>query len=216
MARRLLEHLEEGVRGVAVHLVGAVDHHDPPAALRRRQVQEGADIPDVVDDDLGAQPPAFLVIAALDGEQVGMAACGDAPEHGMVGVDSKGLGRPLERPGAAARGQDETGEAEGERRLADAFGAGDEPGVGEMARAASLDERALGGRVAHELRIGPGRRRDLGRCVGPRRQSSTPRRSRKAAQIKAWVSASVPLASITTQRKGSRRAMSRKPSRRRR
>ncbi len=52
--RRLFEDLQQRIRRVAVHLVGAVDNHDAPAALGRGQPQKRADLARIVDDDLGA------------------------------------------------------------------------------------------------------------------------------------------------------------------
>ncbi len=81
LGRRLLQDLQERVGGAAVQLVDAVDDDDAPAAGGRLQVHEGAELADVVDDDLGAKAVALLVIAALDGQQVRMAAAGDLAEY---------------------------------------------------------------------------------------------------------------------------------------
>ncbi len=94
--------------------------------------------------------------AALDDEQVGMAAGGDAAEHGMVGRDGErfGLRRRAEQPAGRRPRPAETREAIGQRRLADAARPGDQPGMRQPAgvegRAAPL--RPPRGRAARGSR----------------------------------------------------------------
>ena len=125
--RRLFQHLQQGVLGVAVHILRAIDDDDAPAALRGRQPQEGDRIADIVDDDLAAQLAGLGIDRPRQDPQIRMAAAGDAPEDGMLRdrVSSPaGGGASNERIGLAGfAGQQESGEAIGERRLADALGA---------------------------------------------------------------------------------------------
>ena len=132
--RRLLQHLQQRVGGVAVEVLRAVQHHHAPAALGRRQAQEVGDAADVIDHDLAAQPPALLVPGALDRQQIGVRSGGDAAEHRVGGIEA-------ERRGAAA-GEQAAGEAEGERRLAHALRPGDQPGVVHPPRAHRLQQIA--------------------------------------------------------------------------
>ena len=62
-----LEDLQQRVRRVAVHLVGAIDDDDAPTPLSRGQSQKDADLTRVDDDDLAAQAAAPRVVGALDG-----------------------------------------------------------------------------------------------------------------------------------------------------
>ena len=124
-ARRLFEDFEERVGGVAVHLVGAVDDDDAPAALGWGQPQKGTDLAGILDDDLATQPPAARVISALDRQEIGMpagghpakgSAVGSDRQPGCIGSAEKAAGRTL----PACVRQHEPGEAKRQRRLADA------------------------------------------------------------------------------------------------
>ena len=217
LLRGLLQHLQQRVGGVAVERVGLVDDDDAPAALRRRLRQEGADGADVVDDDLLAQPLAPVVEAALDGEQVGVAAAGDPAEDRALGWNGKVVRR---RAGGPWAGEEEAGEAEGERGLADAAGAGEQPGMRQPARCGRGEQGALRRLLAEQLGVHPRRRPRLGGGLrgSPRAHRATrggtgPRRARTCARSSAATASGDPLASTTTQRSGSSRAMARKPSR---
>jgi predicted pyridoxine 5'-phosphate oxidase superfamily flavin-nucleotide-binding protein len=147
--RRFLEDLEQRVGGIAVHVVGAVDDDDAPAAFRRGETQEVRDLARVVDDDLVAQHPlarlgigrriALLplvrVDAALDGQEVGMTARGDPAEDGIVLRDGE---RGWRRRGEKiwprrALGEQVAGQAKRQRRLADAARPAEDQGVGQPA-----------------------------------------------------------------------------------
>src|SRR4029077_13295348 len=98
----------------------------------------------------------------------------------------------------------ESGEAIGERRLADALGARQQPGMGQPARACALEERALRGPLVDQRRILP----------RLHHATSRPSLALTAALTWAQVAASSPAASMTTQRSGAAAAMARKPCRR--
>src|SRR5215472_7156051 len=122
MTRRFFEDFEQRVCRVAVHRIGAVDHDDAPAALRRRQMKEGADFANVVDDDFAAQTLAARVEGTLHGEQVRMTAGSYAAEgaalrrHGEARLH--GSAEHVE-PGTLTRTrQHEAREAKCQRRLA--------------------------------------------------------------------------------------------------
>ncbi len=129
---RLLELLEEEVRGLLGHAVGVLDDDDPVPADGRRVVRAAHDLAHVValdDDALGRQHV-----------QVGMAARLDLDARGLVAV---GVAR------------DEGGrERVGEVRSPGTGRAGDEPRVGHLARPGA---RGLGGRTEDARSPAPAR-----------------------------------------------------------
>ncbi len=109
-------------------------------------------------------------------------------------------------------GEHEARHAVGERRLADAARAADQPGMRHALTAIGVEERLLGARMAVE-RQGPARMRDVGRVHAHEAASiggaAGLSRAFTAAQTNsATVAGSAP-ALITTQRLGSRSASSR-------
>ena len=211
---RFLQRLENGIGGVAVHVLGAVDDDHPPAALGRRQAQEGADATDIADDDLAARLLAFLIIAPRQGLEVAMAAGGDPLEHRMFGRDVKARGRACEQVPLGGPGKHETGEAISQGRLADAAHPRYQPRVVQPVGAIGPEQRTLGLAVADEFGIGVRWWRRYG--FGVVHRKLTPRRSPTVARIFASTSSMAPSALMTAHLSGSRRAMSRNPSRRRR
>src|SRR5215831_8603709 len=140
-----------------------------------------------------------------------MAASGDLAKRRCVGgnLDAGRASKEI----AAAAGQDEAGEAEGERRLADAARARDQPGMMQAPRLPGAQQSCLGGSVADEDGI-LARRRDA-YLVG-HDANVTPSRRLTAARMADWTASGSWRASMTTQRCGSLAAIARKPSRRRR
>ena len=175
--RRLLEDFEERIGGVAVHLVGAVDDDDAPAALGRGQPQKSADLAGVLDDDLAAQPAAARVVGALDRQEIGMPARGhpakDAAVRGnrqpafaditLIGsiIPEQPAGRALPCPVR----QHETRKAKRQRRLADAARPAQQQRMRQPAGLEQLPQRTLGGFVADEIGVRARRRRRSGRGV---------------------------------------------------
>ena len=51
------------------------------------QPKKAGDLARILDHDLAAQPAAPRIIGALDGQEVGMAACRDAAKHPALGID---------------------------------------------------------------------------------------------------------------------------------
>ena len=104
VGRRFLEDFEQGVGGVAVHVVGIVDDNNPPAALRSGQAQEPADAADVIDHDLGARPALPVLHLPVDGKEIRMAPRNHATEYRIV-LDTSPvvLDRELEAPVTGVR-----------------------------------------------------------------------------------------------------------------
>ena len=86
-----------------------------------------------------------LVPLALDGEEVGVAADGDAAEGGV--------GRVVRVAGRVGGREEAAGEAVGQGGLADAGGAGEQPGVVHAAGADGVLEGGFGGLVAEQDRV---------------------------------------------------------------
>ncbi len=85
-----------------------------------------------------------------------MAARGHAAEHRMLGRDRQRIGLAAERRTSRRQprlGQEKAGETKGQRRLADALGPGDQPGMGQPARVKGRKQQRLGGGVADQLRV---------------------------------------------------------------
>src|SRR5581483_10454746 len=78
--RRLLEHFEERVGGVRVHVVGWVDDGDAPARLAAGRAEERYRPADFGDGQLGAVAAGVLVKRPLQREKVRMRPVGDAAE----------------------------------------------------------------------------------------------------------------------------------------
>jgi hypothetical protein len=123
--RRLLQHLEQGILGIAVHILRAIDDDDAPAALRGREAEESDCIAHIVDDDLAAQLAGLGIDRPHQDTQIRVAAAGDAPEDRMLRIEFQPGGRRRVEEGigpAGFAGQQESGKAIGERRLADPLG----------------------------------------------------------------------------------------------
>ena len=78
-----------------------------------------------------------------------MRAGGDAAEHRV-----RRLQRQVRFRRCRHTGQQAAREAVGQRGLADAVGAGDQPGMVHPTRAHRLEQRGLGGFVAEQVRVG--------------------------------------------------------------
>ncbi len=195
--RRLLQRLQDGVGGVGVEVVGRVDDGHPIGGAARRLGKERRQRPRLVHRDRLARLGVRVV--ALQHQQVGMGAAGDLPEHRIARVRTQQA-----KPGLGPRAQQSAGGAVGERRLADALGSHEQPGVVQASALQRLQEGALRAVVALEPR-GVAGMDELGH-QGASRLST-------AAQIAASTASTGCAASITTQRSRSTRAMARNPSR---
>ena len=226
VCRRFLQYLQDRVGGVAVHLIDTVDHHHAPALAGCRLVQETGDAPSILDDDLAAFLLGAFVDAAFHAQQIGMAGRRDLPEHGAGGIDFKiargqivgrrritEQGRTVVRFAADTAIQGEAGDAVGETRLADPGRAGDQPGMRQFPALTGGQEGRLRRLLSHQQRVGAGLRPGL---IFRAHDLSSPKRVATASRIAVATVSISAVASITTQRSGSCRAISRKPSRSRR
>ena len=157
---RLFQGLEKRIGGMAVHILGTVDDDHPPAPFRRRQGEEARDLADVGSDDLCAQALAAIVELALHGEEVRVPARGDTLEQGVGGVGPKPLSgirilaeQTVLRGVLPAPGEKPAGEPVGQCRLADALGAGQQPGVMHAPGPRCLHQDVFRPGVALELGI---------------------------------------------------------------
>ena len=151
--RGFFDDFQHRVRRIVVHLVGGVDHGDPPAALRGFQREEVAQRPRVVDDDAAAHPVglAARVGGALDGGEVGMARRRNAAEDRTIGSHAEAaVARRLPR-------QHVTGEPIGQSRLADPARAGEQPGMVKRPAGEGARQGRFGRPVPEETRVGAGR-----------------------------------------------------------
>ena len=145
--RWLLQAFEQGVGGVPVHLLRRIDDHHPPAALARREREEGVGGPHIVHHDLGAEPPP-VAEAPFDDREVAVTAGCDSSEDGMFRWHRQSV--------AAApfpTGEHETRESVSQCRLTNAAWARDQPGVGEPAALPCLHEGAGSALVPDEMRV---------------------------------------------------------------
>ena len=145
---RLLEDLEQRIGRFGVEIVGRIDDADAPAARPRRTAEE-----------LAARRASSTAISllmrlglgiesALDDDEIGMAARGDAAGHRRIRGHMK---RRADRRPSTDRDSG-AGSAPGDRpgRLADAARPGDQPGVMHPARAILAQQQLLGALVAEE------------------------------------------------------------------
>src|SRR5215472_13224715 len=146
--RRLLENLEQRIGGVAVHFLGAVDDDDAPTLLCRGQPHKAGDLAYVLDDDLAAPPTSPRIIGALDGQKVSVTARGDAAERIARGVYRQpGIGT------IAGLREQEAGEPEGERRLADTARPGQQQRMRQPSSFRKPSELSFGVLVAQQIRV---------------------------------------------------------------
>jgi hypothetical protein len=185
-------------------------------------MEKRAHAADALDIDLGALLAALLIDAELDAEQIAMAAGGHAGEHGISFIQRKAVVNAVgEETHALWPGHKMARQAIGQRRLADALRAADQPGSGDGARRGGLGQATLCFAVPQQTRIGARRRRQgLGMVfmqpgIGGFLGRAHSRRSETAAAILPLMASSGPSASTTTQRSGSAAAISRKAVRRR-
>ena len=207
--RRLLQNLEQRVGGVGVEFVHRIDDADPPAGDGGGRTEKRNRLARFIDGDDAPHHP-FVVGGALQRQQAAMAARHHLPRHRMIGIEVE-AGRALHRrQRRLGIGEHELRHAVGQRRLADALRAADQPGMRNLAALVGTQQRRLCRRMAVEPR-GLARRRHHGVALGLARAhartvwlaSLLSRRSCTTAQIRAATVSASALASISTQRCGS-------------
>ena len=212
--RRLFQSFQESVGGILIEIVGAIDDDHAPTPLAGAVAEKGTQAPDLVDADPLRIAFGALVPRAAQQEQVGMGLRRYSPEHRMLGADCRDATSGL----LVAEGEHLTGKMIGERRLADAFGTDDQPGMVQPAALEGLLEfgtRRVVAEQAVDLAWGREAVKPVGLVAGNTRLfGRSPRHGRKRAATASHTSsatrASGLVASITTQRFGSSSAMSRK------
>jgi hypothetical protein len=148
--RRLLDDLEERVSARRVEVVGGVDDADAVAALPRRRGEKVKRAADVVDGDLLRIALVVLAQAAPDDREIGMGTGRDLPRRRVLRVDRKRRAAGRRR---VAMGEEEARDPIGERRLADALRAADQPGMVKAPGSERIEERRLGLAMAEERRL---------------------------------------------------------------
>ena len=173
--RRLFEDFEEGIGGIAVHLLRAVDNDNPPPLLRRGQPEKTGNRARVLDDDVAAQPAAPRIIGALDGQQIGVAAGCNPPEHAALGLDREPappcFAEHLRRE-VSGTGEQEASEPKCKRRLTYTARSAQQDRVRQPSRLNEPAQLALGFLVTGEHRVLPRREhawRSVVRCPSPSR-----------------------------------------------
>src|SRR3984957_8096953 len=158
--RRLFKHFEQRIGARFVEFVDGVDDSDAPAALARRGAEKRHGAADVFDRDLLVQY-TLVVERALEDEEIGLALCRDVARHRVLWIDGERHSlRDFGRRRVGVR-QHEARQPVSQRRLADAFWAGDQEGVGNTAAAIGGKERRFGAGVAEQY-AGRARMRHFG------------------------------------------------------
>jgi hypothetical protein len=91
-------------------------------------------------------------------EQIGVRACIDQRPARGIGRHLETLRPAAEQPALRLAGEKEAREPPGQRRLADATRAGQQPGVVQPTAAVRRQQRLLGRRVTNQPVAAPGRR----------------------------------------------------------
>ena len=144
--RRLLQQLQERIGTGWVELVRRVDDQHLEAVTGGRGVQRQVGVADLVDGDVAGKLAGLRVERPLQDLQVGMRPVRDHAEDRMVGLGSGAL--------VVGAGEQAAGEAVGERGLADAARAAQQPGMRQAAALPGAEHGALGCLVAEQVRIG--------------------------------------------------------------
>ena len=172
LLRRLLDELQQGVCGGGVEFVRRIDDGDAPAPGACRLAEEALRLARVVNRDLGLEALVLEVHGALDDEQARMGAGSHLAEGRLLRCDVERAVCPrlLRRRDL----QQELGEAVGERCLADAAGARDQPGMMQLAGLVGLQQPRLCRRMAEEFGGAAGVPGDLARVLEILRHQSAP------------------------------------------
>ena len=214
--RRFLQNLEQCIGCGCVQVIGAVHHAHPPAAIRRRRGKHVQRTPHGLDRD--HRGSGLLV------------GCGLPAQHDEIGVrqiadQPRGLPRRIDIQSvsgwrrAALEAEQLLGYHVGESCLADPFRAADQPGVMQLALSQPLKDGGLGivvpdevrgltrmGKACQPVRFIPG---FIAHDSAPAASACCSSRASTADHARSSTAGGSRLASTTTQRAGSRSAMSR-------
>ena len=214
---RLLQRLQQRVGGVDVELVGGIDDHHAPGALRRRQPQERLEPPHLVDGDARRDPLGAHVVGPAQHQQPRMRQRADLARGGVSGAISRlcpAGSRSLAAPARAAPDDRPASPCRSPpaRRAArrDACGRRQRPAPAPARRPRGRQGARLA-RVREALEaVGLGQRLVFLQCRRAGHQG-TPRKSRRSTwpQISAAIVSGAPAPSTITQRCGSASAMAR-------
>ena len=216
LPRRLLENFQQRVGCVGIQLVDGIDDADPPSFHRRGRTEERDRLARLVDRDDGAHH-ALVVERALERQQSAMGAGGDMASHRMRRIDLQRFGALHLGCQRIAMREHEPRHPIGQRRLADALRAADQPGMRNPPAAIGVQQRQFG-LAMPEQRHGFARMRDGSGCLSLAgaharlatfETSNSRKRSRTAVQTLAATAPAAALASISTQRCGSAAAICR-------
>src|SRR5690606_11454651 len=74
-SRRLLQRLQERIRGIAVHIIGRIDNNDAPGMVRCRSGKKMRDPADFLHRNARLELPGLLIEASIDMQYGGMHPC---------------------------------------------------------------------------------------------------------------------------------------------
>lgn len=138
--RRLLQNLQDGIRGIAVEIVGRVDDDDTPVAGARGLGKEMPCPPHLIHGDRGFDAAGLLIHRTRQMQQIMGSTGSDLPADERLRI---GVSKEIRCGCGIGMGQHMIGETEGERRLADALRSFDQDGVMAFARAIGLRKERL-------------------------------------------------------------------------
>src|SRR5687767_632003 len=138
--RRLLQHLENSIGGAAVHVIGGIDDDDAPAFASRRLPEEFARAAHFIHGDRGLELAALGVEGPRDVQQVVRGSGDDLSESRECGIR---IGDSLRSMLRLWMCKYVIGEAESERRLADALRSFDQDRMMALAGAIGTRKKIL-------------------------------------------------------------------------
>ena len=154
VGRRLFQHLQQRIGGVVVHVIGSIHDGDPPAAGAAGHAEEIRQLADLVHRQHRHQLARALVDGALEDQEARMRLRRHLPRGGVVGRH----GQIFRAIGGCTICQQIARDAIGQRRLAGAGCAGDQPGTGRAPRAqgacSARQRHVLSGQVEGLARVG--------------------------------------------------------------
>src|SRR6516165_1826005 len=156
--RRFFQYFEQSVRGIAVHLLRAINDDDAPPLLRCGQPEKTGNFTRVLDKDLTAQAAAPRIIGSLDRQQVRMTPGSNPAKDTAFGIYREATARRTAEhvsPKIRRLREQEPGEPEGERCLANPARPAQQDRVRQTTQFVKASQLALDGLVTDKLRISP-------------------------------------------------------------